>query len=171
MKKILLVSSLLMLPVIQAMAESPATPPTPATLTVAQLLDLCASTTVADAASKGDVLGWPRMTDAQTKSWRLSFLHFNGGSVSSVGWKRPQPAGETLLSFWIATGPNAHRACSYTATDATGLLDALTRQLGAPASLNTSEVSTSAHWQHGQREITFVQVNAGSALINISYRN
>ena len=168
MKKMLLASTLLMLPAVQVMATMPAAP---ATLNMAQLLDLCASTTVADAATKGDVLGWPRMTDAQTKSWRLSFLHFNGGSVSSVGWKRPQPAGETLLSFWIATGPNAHRACSYTATDATGLLDALTRQLGAPASLNTSEVSTSAHWQHGQREITFVQVNAGSALINISYRN
>ena len=171
MKKILLVSSLLMLPVIQAMAESPATPPTPATLTVAQLLDLCASTTVADAASKGDVLGWPRMTDAQTKSWRTSFLRFNGGSVSVVGWKRPQAAGETLLSFWIATGPNAHRACTYTATDTSGLLDALTSQLGKPDSLDTNEVSTSAHWQDGQRETSFTQVKAGSALINVSYRN
>ncbi len=164
MKKLLLASTFLMLSAVQPVAAAPAT------LSMEQLLDLCASTTVADAAVKGDVLGWPRMTDAQTRSWRLSFLHFNGGSVSSVGWKRPQAAGETLLSFWIATGPNAHRACSYTATDATGLLDALTRQLGAPASLNTSEVSTSAHWQHGQREITFVQVNAGSTLININYR-
>lgn len=165
MKKFLFASSFLTLSAVQAMAASPAT------LTMTQLLDLCASTTVAEAATKGDVLGWPRMTDAQTKSWQTSFLRFNGGSVSVVGWKRPQAAGETLLSFWIATGPNAHRACTYTATDTSGLLDALTSQLGKPDSLDTSEVSTSAHWQDGQRETSFTQVKAGSALINISYRH
>jgi len=164
MKKMLLASTLLMLTAVQAMAETPAAP---ATLTVAQLLDLCASTTVTDAATKGDVLGWPRMTDAQTKSWQTSFLRYNGGAVSVVGWKRPQAAGETLLSFWIATGPNAHKACSYTVTDANGLLDALTSQLGKPASLDTSEVSTSAHWQDGQRETSFMQMKAGATLITI----
>jgi hypothetical protein len=160
----------LLAPLFMAVSTVHANAATPSTLTMEKLLDICTSATVPEAATKGDVLGWPRMTEAQTKSWRASFLQYNGGSVSMVGWKRPQQTGETLLSFWIATGPNAHRSCSYTSADATGLLDALSKQLGAPASLDRSDASTSARWQHGQRETTFTQVKAGSALINVSDR-
>ena len=82
----------------------------PATLTLQQLLDFCDSQTIASAEAKGDQFGWHRMTDADLKDWRTGFIAYNGGSVEVSGWRRGDKASDDSLSFWVARGPNGHRA-------------------------------------------------------------
>ncbi|MFT4097843.1 MAG: hypothetical protein QM651_12030 [Rhodoblastus sp.] len=53
----------------------------PLGMSVDRLLDICAASTVAEAAAEGDELGWPSMGDAQTPEWRRNSLACNGGSV------------------------------------------------------------------------------------------
>jgi hypothetical protein len=142
----------------------------PSALTSSQLFDICASSTLSEAAPKGDQLGWPRMSDAQLEDWRSKFIHHNGGSVQVLGWRRGQRDGDDSLSFWIAEGPNGHRACSYSTGDPGGLLDALSERFGTPTSLDKHDFGTTAYWKRGAIQASFSQVGS-SAVVNISYHH
>jgi hypothetical protein len=129
-------------------------------LTAAQLFDVCGSSTISEAAAKGDSLGWPRMTDAQLEEWRSSFVAYNGGSVQVLAWRRGEKDGDDSLSFWIARGPNGHRACSYSTASPAGLLDALSEHFGAPDTLDKYEFGATATWKRDTAEIYFSQVGS-----------
>ena len=137
-----------------------------ASLTVAELADLCMSPTMAEAVDKGRRLGWLRTGEARLEEWRRSFVAYNGSAVEVVGWQRGGQDEETL-SFWIARGPNGHRACAYSAPNATGLLEALSDRFGSPAQREKLDFGTSAFWRSGAEEIRFTAVGS-RALINIS---
>ncbi|MBG0512107.1 hypothetical protein I3J13_25335 [Agrobacterium sp. MOPV5] len=139
-----------------------------ADMTAERLLNICEAPTVQTAMTKGDELGWPRLTDAETEEWRRSFVAHNGGSVDVVGWRREKAGGAESLSFWLATGPNGHKACAYSTPRPAGFLDALSERLGAPDNLDKNDAieSTTAWWKRGAVEYSFVQVGS-SAVINI----
>ncbi|MBV8568814.1 MAG: hypothetical protein JO273_25510 [Methylobacteriaceae bacterium] len=139
----------------------------PPALTLGQLLDICASSTVAQAAAKGDGLRWRRVSDAQLADWRSRFVAYNGGSVEALGWQRGEKEGDGLLSFWTARGKNAHRACAYSVRNPGGLLDALIAHFGPPKSLDRYDFGTTATWKQGAVEISFSQVGS-SAVLNIA---
>ncbi|MGO4449118.1 hypothetical protein AB4Y96_09340 [Phyllobacterium sp. TAF24] len=142
----------------------------PKTLTAAQLVDVCSSSTVSDASGKGDHLGWQRMSEADTHEWRTSFLAYNGGTVDAIGWRRGEGERDGSLSFWIATGPNAHKACMYSVGDPTGLLDDLTARLGTPNTLDKKDFGATASWKQGSMEGYYSQTGQ-SAIVSISYKN
>lgn len=137
-------------------------------MAVHHLLDICEARTVEAASAKGDALGWRRMADAETEEWRTNFVAYNGGSVDLVGWRREQAGGTELLSFWIAVGPNGHRACAYSTTEPAGILGALSERLGEPDSLEENDAIDliSAWWTRGDRQYSFAQVGS-SVAINI----
>ncbi|GEC35922.1 hypothetical protein N181_31890 [Sinorhizobium fredii USDA 205] len=142
----------------------------PPTFTVAQLLDICGSSTVSEATTKGDALGWERMNDEQVEEWRAGFLAHNGGSVDLVGWRRGEKEGDGMLSFWIAKGPNGHKACSYSVTNPAGLLDALTQRFGPPSSLDKMDFGSVAYWKHSATEVSFSQVGSSTG-VTIAYKD
>ncbi|WP_425960312.1 hypothetical protein [Rhizobium nepotum] len=142
---------------------------TPADMTVERLLDLCEVSTVQEAMVNGDKLDWQRLSNADIEEWRRSFVGYNGGSVDVVGWRHEREGGAELLSFWIAAGPNGHKACAFTTPRPTGFMDALSERLGAPDNLDKNDAinSVTALWKRGVVDYSFVQVGA-SAVINIS---
>lgn len=142
---------------------------TPANMTVERLLTICEALTVQEAMVNGDKLDWKRLTDADIDEWRRSFVGYSGGSVDVVGWRHEREGAAELLSFWIAAGPNGHKACAYTTPTSAGFLDALSERLGAPDNLDKNEVieSVTAGWKRGAVDYSFVQVGA-SAVINVS---
>ncbi|WP_435656644.1 hypothetical protein [Brucella pituitosa] len=139
----------------------------PVDMTVDRLLNICEAPTVQAAMEKGDELGWQRLTDAETKEWRTNFLAHNGGSVEDVGWRR-KADGDESLSFWIAVGPNGHKACAYSTKNPADFLDALSARLGAPDNLDKDDAIEviSASWKRGAVEYSFAQVGS-SASINV----
>ncbi len=141
---------------------------TPTDMTVDRLFDICEAPTVRAATEKADELGWRRLADAETKEWRTRFLAYNGGSVEGASWRRSLTDGIESLSFWIAVGPNAHKACTYSTQKPAGLLGALSERLGAPDNLDKDAMieSIAASWKRGAVEYSFVQVGS-SAVINI----
>ncbi len=46
----------------------------PVDMTAERLLNICEAPTMQAAMIKGDELGWPRLTDAETEEWRRSFV-------------------------------------------------------------------------------------------------
>ncbi|MHC1551211.1 hypothetical protein [Phyllobacterium sp. K27] len=140
----------------------------PVDMTVDRLLDICKAPTLRAAADKGDELGWMRLTDAETEEWRTHFVAYNGGSVELVGWKREEVSEAGSLSFWIAVGPNGHKACAYSTTRPAGFLDALSERLGAPDSLEKNDAieSITASWKRDALLYSFAQTGS-SAVINI----
>ncbi|MCZ4431854.1 hypothetical protein O3S81_19240 [Agrobacterium sp. SOY23] len=142
---------------------------TPADMTVERLLTICEASTVLEAMVNGDELGWKRLTDADIDEWRRSFVGHNGGSVDVVGWRHEREGGAELLSFWIAVGPDGHKACAFTTPRPAGFLDALSDRLGSPDNLDKNDVieSVTAAWKRGAVDYSFVQVGS-SAVINIS---
>jgi hypothetical protein len=132
---------------------------------VDKILDICRSNTTTAAAARGDALGWPRMTDAQTAAWRRSAVAYNGGTVDLVAWQQPPEAGSAALSFWVSRGPNRHLACSYTPSDPAALLDALTRHLGPPDTLDRTGEGTSATWQRDGREYAYSRFASAGGLV------
>lgn len=107
--------------------------------------------------------------DANIDEWRRSFVGYNNGSVDVVGWRREREGGAELLSFWIAAGPDGHKACAYTTPRPSGFLDALSDRFGVPDNLDKNDVieSVTAGWKRGAVDYSFVQVGT-SAVINIS---
>ena len=146
-----------------AMLAVGATGATPPALTVFQLANLCASSTVAEAAAKGDRLGWQPASDARLKAWRDAFLAYNGGPVHVLGWQRGEED-EEFLAFWIARGPNGHRACAYTVANPAGVLEALSEYFGSPGSFERYDFGAAAFWRSGRAEISFTQVGSQAAV-------
>jgi hypothetical protein len=142
-----------------AIAAAPPLPP------VQLVLDICESSTVAQAAGKGDTLGWSRMTAAQSKEWRTTFVDYNGGTVELVGWVRGPEVGGDAISFWIAKGQNPHQACSYTPADPAALRAALVAHLGAPARADENAIVTMLEWTHGRYALIFSQSGAAGSLM------
>jgi Family of unknown function (DUF6301) len=136
----------------------------PSALTPAQLLDICGSSTLSQAAAKGDQLGWQRMSDAQLEEWRTNFMSYNRGSVQVLAWRRGQQGDEASLSFWIAQGPHTHRACSYSTDNPVGLLDALSERFGTPTNLDSYGFGTSASWKRGKTEVSFSRVGSSTVV-------
>jgi hypothetical protein len=139
----------------------------PSAITLDQLFNICESRSVSESASRGEQLGWQRLSEAEFDEWRSAFVNYNGGSVEVIGWRRGEPERSDSLSFWVAEGPNGHKACYYSASDAAGLLEALSQRIGKPDSLDKNEVVISAHWKTGSSEVYYSQAGAG-ALVNIS---
>lgn len=142
---------------------------TPADMTVDRLLDVCEAPTVQEAMVNGDKLDWQRLSNDDIEEWRRSFVGYNGGSVDVVGWRHEREGGAELLSFWIAAGPDGHKACAFTTPRPAGFMDALSERLGAPDNLDKNDAinSVTALWKRGAIDYSFVQVGA-SAVINIS---
>lgn len=136
-------------------------------LTPAQIFDICSSSTISEGATKGDRLGWQRRSDARLEEWRRGFVAYNGGSVEVLAWQRGEKDGDDSLSFWIARGPNEHRACSYSTSNPAGLLDALSEHFGAPNALDKYDFGTTAYWKRGVTQVTFSQVGS-NASVNIA---
>jgi hypothetical protein len=154
--------------IICAVLGAMSAPAAAAGLTAARLIDICAAPSVEIATQMGDALGWPRLPDAQTKEWRAAFLAHNGGTVDLVGWSRDTGDAPESLSFWIATGPNGHKACTYSTQRPAGLLDELTAILGAPDSLDRNDElpRVSAVWVRASRLYTFSRLGS-VALVTI----
>ena len=135
-------------------------------MTADRLIDLYAAPTVAAAAVIGDALGWERLTEADTEEWRRHFLAYNMGTVDHVGWRRETASGRESLSFWIATGPNAHKACSYSATASNAMLEGLTARLGPPDTLDKNEdiQMTTAWWTVGAVDYALTQIGTTSTV-------
>lgn len=51
----------------------------------------------------------------EDKNWKSSYESYNKVTVDVVGWS-DEEAG-SRLSFWVATGVNPGRACSYSLTN------------------------------------------------------
>lgn len=141
-------------------------------VTLDRLLDICAAATVEAASLKGDMLGWSRLSDAQVDDWRRHFLIYNGGTVDVVGWRRDPDSDEEAVSFWIADGPNSHKACTYSTASGNGLLEALSERLGKPDTLDKNDVadSVSSFWQRNSVDYSFTQIGARS-LLSIGRQN
>lgn len=144
---------------------------TPAEMTGERLLTICEALTMQEAMVDGDKLDWQRMSSADIEEWRRSFAGYNGGTVDVVGWRNEREGGAELLSFWIAAGPDGHKACAFATPRPGGFLDALSDRLGGPDSLDKNEAikAVTALWKRGAVDYSFVQVGS-SAVINISSR-
>jgi hypothetical protein len=151
-RKITLAALLMALSDIAAMAA-----PAPM-LNVAQLLDFCRSTTMAEAERKGDAFGWRRGGD--DKSWREGFLDANGGTVGVLVWRRSDSEADGMLSFWIAVGESRHRACSYATGEPEGLLDGLKQAFGTPSAVFSHDFGEVVTWTQGHMEASLSRVNS-----------
>lgn len=138
----------------------------PMDITVDRLLNICEAPTVQAAKVKGDELGWQPQTEAETEEWRTHFVASNGGSVKIVGWRHDEAGQAETLSFWIAVGPNGHKACSYSTARPGGLLNSLSERLGAPDDLDKNDTTEmiSAYWKRGAVAYSFTQAGPSVAL-------
>lgn len=134
---------------------------------LAAILDVCEATTLDEAVIRGGYLGWPAAPE--DRNWRTVFEQQNGGTVRVVGWRRGAREGDGLLSYWVASGPNAHVACAFL-TDQPGLLEALRDRYGAPDTFDEQGDIVSAFWRRSGREVYFARVGASSTL-NVSRRD
>lgn len=122
---------------------------------------MCEATTLDEAAIRGGRLGWPAAPE--DRQWRAGFERYNGGTVRVVGWRRGAREGDGLLSYRVASGPNAHAACTFS-TDRPGLLEALRDRYGAPDTFEETGDIASAFWRRGGSEVSFTRVGASSGL-------
>lgn len=130
------------------------------------ILDVCDATTLDEAAGRGERLGWPAAPE--DRAWRARFERYNGGTVRVISWRRSEREGDGLLSYWVASGPNAHRACAFT-TSQPQLLEAMRGRFGTPDTFEEQGDIVSAFWQRADAEISFTRVGA-SSLLNLSRR-
>lgn len=140
----------------------------PLAMTIDRLLNICNAPTIQAATVSGNELGWQRQTDAEIEEWRTHFVGYNGGSVEVVSWRRDNAGGAESLSFWIAVGPNGHKACAYSTKKPAEFLHALSERLGSPDTLDGDDAMEmiSAYWKRGAVGYSFTQVGS-SATINI----
>lgn len=131
------------------------------------ILDVCEALTLDEAATKGERLGWP--VASEDREWRASFERHNGGPVQIVGWRQGEREGDGLLSYWVASGPNAHRACAFS-TDQPGLFESLRSRFGNPDTYEQKGDIISAFWQRVGADVSFTRVGMSSVL-NLSRRD
>lgn len=142
---------------------------TPQDVTIDLLLDICAAPTVEIASAKGDTLGWRRLSSAQLDEWRRHFLSNNGGTVDVVGWRHDADSKDESLSFWIAAGPNGHRACAYSTNYGARLTDAMAVRLGTPDRIESNDATESitAFWKRGSAQMTLAKIGS-HVVINVA---
>lgn len=132
----------------------------------ATIIGVCEATTLDEAEIRGGRLGWPLAPEED--DWRAGFEKHNGGAVRVVGWRRSSGGGDERLSYWVASGPNAHTACAFS-TDRPGLLEALRGRFGAPETLEEQDDIVSASWRQNGRQVSFTRVGTNS-IFNLSSR-
>lgn len=160
----------LLISLVTAVSNTGVSPAWAMALDIDGLLGVCHATTLAEATAAGERLGWVQADPQAPEDWRSGFLSYNGGPVDVVDWRQGKAEKDEALSFWIAGGVNAHRACTYSVTDGTALLAALTDQFGVPKQSDTTPFGSSAYWSSDGYEIAFTHV-ASSAMVNISFKN
>jgi hypothetical protein len=104
------------------------------------------------------------MANSELEKWRASFASYNGGPVEVLGWRRGGNEGDDSLSFWFAGGRSAHRACSYSTANPTGLLEELSERFGSSANLDKCQFGTTAFWKLGQMDVSFSQAGSNAVL-------
>lgn len=136
----------------------------PTDMTAEKLLDICTSSTAQIAATKGDVLGWQKMTDVERDELRISLG--NAASTEIVGWRRSGTGSPEFL--WFATNAAHLMTCWYRKPDARGLLDSLSKHLGSPDELDRNDATNSitASWLRNELEYSIVQFRS-SAIVTI----
>lgn len=139
--------------------------------TVAQLIGVCAASTLADATARvGSVLAWEPLPDEEVAEWRSGFTAYHQRDVSVSAWRQSAQEGADRLAFWISAGPDGHTGCAYTSNHAGNLLDELSAQIGEPRYLRRHELAITADWKTADREIAYSQLDA-TAIVYISRRN
>ncbi|MBE9606398.1 hypothetical protein IAI18_16160 [Acetobacteraceae bacterium H6797] len=161
-----LLAALSALPLGPGALAAQAEPPLPS---AALLVSLCRSSSLAEAAQHGERLGWRLQENERLENWRANFVQHNGGTVQVIGWRQGEDEKAALLSFWIAEGPNAHRACYYMAAHDNQLLDGLTDVIGRPESLDKVGDMVTAFWTQGPMEVEFLRTG-NSTLLNIAHK-
>ncbi|GAK73483.1 hypothetical protein RRU01S_44_00020 [Agrobacterium rubi TR3 = NBRC 13261] len=133
---------------------------------VENVLNICSAPDVRTAIDRANHLGWRRQTDAQVGEWRKAFVGYNGGSVDAVAWNNGEGDKVDKLSFWVATGPNGHKACAYTTRSPDGLREAMEKRLGPPemSEKNDNIQSRSASWTRGGLVYRFGQVGSAAGI-------
>lgn len=157
-----------MRPILFAIFATLSLPATAAEVPLQTVLPICMAQSMDEAEKAGAALNWHKLTEADLADWRESFLDYNGGPLDVVGWRQGEKDTGESVSFWIAGGVNAHRACTYSTQNGEALLTALTDHFGTPESLDRLDFGTTAFWSHDGAEVMFSQVGA-SAMVNISF--
>ncbi|WP_245297329.1 hypothetical protein [Rhizobium oryziradicis] len=93
-------------------------------------------------------------------NWKSSYEKYNHVTVDVIGWRDEQT--QSALVFWVATGLNPARVCSYSLTNKSNLLNDLKIELGKPKSEDLNEVSETAYWNPPKSEIYFTKVGSAS---------
>ncbi|MBX9932467.1 MAG: hypothetical protein K2Y56_13150 [Methylobacterium sp.] len=127
----------------------------------AAILDVCEATSLEEAAIRGGRLGWP--VAPEDRDWRAGFERYEGGTVRVVGWRRGARGEDGLLSYWVASGPNARTACAFS-TDRPHLLGALRDRFGAPDTFEEQGDIVNAYRRRGGLEVSFTRIGASSSL-------
>lgn len=83
-----------------------------------------------------------------------------------LGWQRENAGQTDSLSFWLALGPNGHKACTYSTARPAGLLDALSARLGPPDTLDKEDAieMISAYWKQGAVAYSFTQIGSSATI-------
>lgn len=133
---------------------------------VGKVLNVCSSPDVRTAVIRANQLGWQRQADADIEQWRAAFIGYNGGTVDVVAWRNEDGNKADTLSFWVAVGPNGHKACAYSASSHEGLLDAMVQLLGPPdtSEKNAATQSRSASWTEGGLVYRYGQVGSAAGI-------
>lgn len=134
--------------------------------TIENVLNVCSAPDVPTAVERANQDGWRRQTDAEVSEWRSAFIGYNGGSVDVVAWRNGEGDKADTLSFWVAVGPNGHKACAYSTSSPEGLLDKLVQRLGPPETSETDDTIQfqSAYWARGQLVYRFGQVGSAGSI-------
>ncbi|WP_245297331.1 hypothetical protein [Rhizobium oryziradicis] len=94
-------------------------------------------------------------------NWKSSYEKYNHVTVDVIGWRDEQT--QSALVFWVATGLNPARVCSYSLTNKSNLLSDLKIELGKPDNEDLNEVSETAYWQLTGTEVYYVKVGSSSS--------
>lgn len=139
------------------------TPLQAAEVTPDQYFEVCDSTNMQAALTKAESFGWKQVPDAELADWRRGYEQYNSVTVEVASWRNGDEADAQIVSFWIASGANAHRACTYNANRESGLRQALIERYGEVADATPDLV----YWALGKtqagysRSGTAVYVNIG----------
>lgn len=137
----------------------------PRALTPQEVIDFCALPTLDAAVEHGSKLGWRRLTDAELEEWSAGFTNFIGETPAAAAWKRTEGQAPDSIAYWVATGPNAFRACAFSTNNKAGLREALKARFGVSADNESTEIG---YWDLGKAQIAYSSVGAG-AYVNFGF--
>lgn len=134
------------------------TPVQAADVTPAQYFAICDSTDMQAALVTAESFGWKRLSDAELDEWRNDYERFNSVAVQVASWRNGKEPDTQTVAFWIASGANAHRACTYNANRDAGLRQALIERFGEVADATPDLV----YWALGKTQAGYT--SRGSAV-------